>query len=58
METVEIVAESEEDAELMIEDGQGNITESEIQEEVIDKHWIDSSEPLGADEFIDFTDNK
>lgn len=58
VETVEVIAESEDDAEDMIEDGQGNVIYSEIQEETIDKSWVDSSEPLGADEFIEFHDNK
>ena len=38
-------------------EGCGKVVGTEIQEEKINKHWIDSSEPLGTDEFMEYRDN-
>jgi hypothetical protein len=53
IDTIHIVAESENDAMEMMRHGQGNVVRTEIQEEAVDRRWIDSSVPLTTDEFID-----
>ena len=56
IDTIHIVAESENDAMEMMRNGQGNIVRTEIQEEQIDRRWIDSSVPLTTDEFMEVND--
>ena len=53
IDTIHIVAESENDAMEMMRNGQGKVVRTEIQEEAVDRRWIDSSVPLTTDEFID-----
>ena len=58
VETIELIAETEREAEEMLDDlvSQGyddyEITEKEEQEEVIDHAYIESSEELGINTFI------
>ena len=56
IDTVHIVAESENDAMEIIRDGKGEIVRTEIQEEKVDRRWIDSSVPLTTDEFMEVND--
>ena len=51
--TIEIVAETENEAMDILRDGKGKLIETEIQEEKLDNRWIDSSEPLSVTEFMD-----
>ena len=51
--TVEIIAETENEAMDILRDGKGKLIETEIQEEKLDNRWIDSSEPLSVTEFMD-----
>ena len=53
--TIEIVAESENDAMDILRNGEGTLIDTEIQEEVRDARWIDSSEPLSVSEFMELT---
>ena len=53
IDTVHIVAESEEDAMEMLRNGNGHPVRTEIQEEKTNNRWIDSSVPLTTDEFLD-----
>jgi len=57
VEEVEIVCENEAEAEDLMLEGCGKVVGTEIQEEKINKHWIDSSEPLGTDEFMEYREN-
>ena len=54
--TIEIVAESENEAMDILRNGDGTLIDTEIQEEVRDARWIDSSEPLSVSEFMELTD--
>ncbi len=54
--TIEIVAESENEAMDILRNGEGTLVDTEIQEEVRDARWIDSSEPLSVSEFMELTD--
>jgi DNA-binding protein YbaB len=56
IDTIHIVAESENDAMEIIRDGKGEIVRTEIQEEKVDRRWIDSSVPLTTDEFMEVND--
>jgi hypothetical protein len=51
--SIEIVAETENEAMDILRDGRGKIIETEIQEEKLNQRWIDSSEPLSVTEFMD-----
>jgi len=51
--SIEIVAETENEAMDILRDGKGKLIETEIQEEKLDNRWIDSSEPLSVTEFMD-----
>ena len=56
VETVEIIVETEREAEEMLDEYDGEnfeITEKEIQEEVIDHAYIESSEELGVNTFME-----
>jgi hypothetical protein len=53
LETIEIVAESENDAEDKMRDGNGKVLATEIQEETVNSRWIDSSEPLDVVDYIE-----
>jgi|ETNmetMinimDraft_5_1059913.scaffolds.fasta_scaffold62715_1 hypothetical protein len=53
--TVEIIADSENEAMELLRDGKGKLVDTDIQEEVIDSRWIDSSEPLDTSEFMEHT---
>ena len=53
--TIEIVAESENEAMDILRNGEGTLIDTEIQEEVRDARWIDSSEPLSISEFMELT---
>ena len=52
--TVEIIAETENEAMDMLRDGKGTLVSTEIQEQVVDQKWIDSSEPLDTSEFMEY----
>ena len=54
--TIEIVAETENEAMDILRNGEGTLVDTEIQEEVRDARWIDSSEPLSVSEFMELTD--
>ena len=56
IDTIHIVAESENDAMEMLRNGQGNVVRTEIQEEAVDRRWIDSSVPLTTEEFMDLSE--
>ena len=56
IDTIHIVAESENDALEIKRDGKGEIVRTEIQEEKVDRRWIDSSVPLTTDEFMEVND--
>mgnify|MGYP000347779775 FL=1 len=59
VETIELIAETEREAEEMLDDlvSQGyddyEVTEKEEQEEVIDHAYIESSEELGVSKFME-----
>jgi hypothetical protein len=58
VETIEFIAETEKEAEEMLDDycaGEGDIevSEAEIQEEKVTKQWIEESEALSVDEFME-----
>ena len=54
--TIEIVAETENEAMDILRNGEGTLVDTEIQEEIRDARWIDSSEPLSVSEFMELTD--
>lgn len=56
IDTIHIVAESETEAMETVRIGEGNIVRTEIQEERVDRRWIDSSVPLTTDEFMEVND--
>jgi hypothetical protein len=58
VDTLHIVAESEEDAIDMMRNGQGLPVNTEIQEEKIDNRWIDSSEPISDSEYVSFDEER
>jgi len=51
--SVEIIAETENEAMELLRDGKGKLVDTEIQEQVVDQRWIDSSEPLDVGEFME-----
>ena len=60
IETLEFICETEKEAEEMLDDycseneSEGiTVTETEIQEEVVSGQWIDESEALSVDEFME-----
>ena len=58
VETIEFIAETEKEAEEMLDDycvGEGDIeiSDAEIQEEKVTKQWIEESEALSVDEFME-----
>ena len=64
LEEVEILAETERQAEELLDDycaGEHDerltIVETDEQEVEIDTAWIDASEELGVDEFMEYRDN-
>tara|TARA_Y100000310_G_scaffold309758_1_gene354225 strand:+ start:294 stop:518 length:225 start_codon:yes stop_codon:yes gene_type:complete len=52
--SVEIIAETENEAMEILRNGNGKLLETEIQEEKLNQRWIDSSEPLSVSEFMEF----
>tara|TARA_R110002020_G_scaffold123296_1_gene279653 strand:- start:1571 stop:1786 length:216 start_codon:yes stop_codon:yes gene_type:complete len=44
--TIEIVAETENEAMDLLRDGKGKLINTDVQEQTIDQRWIDSSEPI------------
>ena len=44
--TVEIIADSENEAMDLLRDGKGTLVSTDIQEQTVDQRWIDSSEPI------------
>ena len=52
--TIEIIAETENEAMEILRDARGKLINTEIQEEKLDQRWIDSSEPLDVTEFMKF----
>jgi len=52
--TIEIIAETENEAMEILRDCRGKLLETEIQEEKLNQRWIDSSEPLDVTEFMDY----
>ena len=52
--TIEIIAETENEAMEILRDCRGKLLETEIQEEKLNQRWIDSSEPLDVTEFMKF----
>ena len=63
VEELEILAETEKEAEELLDDwccGEPDervtVIETEEQEVEIDSSWIDSSEELGVDEFMEYRD--
>jgi len=57
LEEVVIVAQNEQEAEDKLLDRDYEVVGSEIQEESINNEWIDSSEPLSVDEFMNYRDD-
>jgi hypothetical protein len=53
LEEVVIIAQNEQEAEDKLLDRDYEVIGSEIQEESINNEWINSSEPLSADEYLD-----
>ena len=51
--TIEIVAETENEAMEILRNNRGKLLDTEIQEEKLNQRWIDSSEPLSVTEFMD-----
>ena len=51
--TVEIIAETENEAMELLRDGEGKLVDTDIQEQIVDQRWIDSSEPLDVGEFME-----
>ena len=56
--TIEIIAETENEAMEILRDNRGKLLETEIQEEKLNQRWIDSSEPLDVTEFMKFNGKK
>ena len=52
--TIEIIAETENEAMEILRDNRGKLLDTEIQEEKLNQRWIDSSEPLDVTEFMKF----
>ena len=52
LEEVVIIAQNEQEAEDKLLDRDYEVIGSEIQEESINNEWINSSEPLSADEYL------
>jgi hypothetical protein len=52
--TIEIIAETENEAMDILRDARGKLLDTEIQEEKLNQRWIDSSEPLSVTEFMDY----
>ena len=52
--TIEIIAETENEAMEILRDNRGTLLDTEIQEEKLNQRWIDSSEPLYVSEFMKF----
>jgi len=52
--TIEIIAETENEAMDILRDARGKLLDTEIQEEKLNQRWIDSSEPLSVTEFMKF----
>ena len=52
--TIEIVAETENEAMEILRNARGKLLDTEIQEEKLNQRWIDSSEPLDVTEFMKF----
>ena len=52
--TIEIIAETENEAMEILRDARGKLLDTEIQEEKLNQRWIDSSEPLDVTEFMKF----
>ena len=50
--TIEIIAETENEAMEILRDNKGKLLDTEIQEEKLNQRWIDSSEPLDVTEFM------
>ena len=50
--TIEIIAETENEAMEILRDSKGKLLDTEIQEEKLNQRWIDSSEPLDVTEFM------
>ena len=57
IETIHIVAESEEDAMEILRANTGQLAGTKIQEEVLDQRWIECSEPLTEDELEIFIED-
>jgi|TARA_B110000908_G_scaffold142347_1_gene170498 hypothetical protein len=55
LEEVVIIAENEIEAEDKLLDRDYEVIGSEIQEESINNEWIDSSEPLSVDEYMEYS---
>tara|TARA_R110001592_G_scaffold258088_1_gene521839 strand:+ start:2151 stop:2375 length:225 start_codon:yes stop_codon:yes gene_type:complete len=55
LEEVVIIAENEKEAEDKLLDRDYEVIGSEIQEESINNEWIDSSEPLSVDEYMEYS---
>ena len=55
LEEVVIIAENEVEAEDKLLDRDYEVIGSEIQEESINNEWIDSSEPLSVDEYMEYS---
>ena len=52
--TIEIIAETENEAMEILRNSRGKLLDTEIQEEKLNQRWIDSSEPLDVTEFMKF----
>ena len=52
--TIEIIAETENEAMEILRDNRGKLLDTEIQEEKLNQRWIDSSEHLDVTEFMKF----
>ena len=56
--TIEIIAETENEAMDILRDARGKLLDTEIQEEKLNQRWIDSSEPLSVTEFMKYNGQK
>ena len=52
--TIEIIAETENEAMEILRNNRGTLLDTEIQEEKLNQRWFDSSEPLDVSEFMKF----
>ena len=52
--TIEIIAETENEAMEILRGNRGKLLDTEIQEEKLNQRWIDSSEPLDVTDFMKF----